>query len=400
MRSSAAARQVSPRPTEASLAKAAARVDLCCPEVERGCQVCSVQTGLNSPPVLTKARDVFAAYGVDLASTFLTAHGWRTRARVAVRGRAGSQAIRIGLFKPGTHEVFPLLACPLHHARINEALQLLHSQLQAWQVPPYVEVPAIKRSKRKPGGPQSHGLLRYLQLTVCDDAERDGGERLVQAVFVVNCSKGDKQATQAIRAALADLYAARGPASRRPLLHSVWLNFQQAAGNDILGSDFTLLHGSEWAWQRYNRTLVALSPASFVQVRSCVLPRDAQGTPACCRSMIHVDMDLPGIAGVTGLDVTTSTTRVQANTAAMAAALRHICSAVPSAAHVIDLHAGGAHSSRLWTAGMPRAGRSAVSGHRIVSTPPAQHVHGCTAHANACPKGNQRRSCGLKVSMV
>ena len=247
--------------------QAAQRVDLGCPEVERGCQGCSVHTNLNTPPVLAQAQAVFAAYGVGLTSTFLAAHGWRTRARLAVRGRAGSKRIRIGLFKPGTHDVFHLPACPLHHARINEVVQLVHGKLQACGVPPYVEVPAVKHSKRKPSGPQSHGLLRYLQLTLCVNTERGEDARgLVQVVCVVNCCSADKRSTNILRNALAELYEARGPASDSPLLHSVWLNFQQAASNTILGGEFSLLHGGEWAWQRYNDTHVALSPASFVQV--------------------------------------------------------------------------------------------------------------------------------------
>jgi hypothetical protein len=65
--------------------------------------------------------------------------------------------------------------------------------------------------------------------------------------------------------------AAAGAAAS-PLLHSVWLNFQPDHGsNKILGSEWLLMQGPEWAWQDFGGVQLALAPGSFVQVGCCQL---------------------------------------------------------------------------------------------------------------------------------
>ena len=50
-------------------------------------------------------------------------HGWRCRAKLAVRGSAGAPSI--GLFEAGSHSVTPMPECRAHHPRINSAAQLV-----------------------------------------------------------------------------------------------------------------------------------------------------------------------------------------------------------------------------------------------------------------------------------
>jgi 23S rRNA (uracil1939-C5)-methyltransferase len=205
---------------------------------------------------------------VPFPSTFIAAHGWRCRVRLAVRATDAGAAI--GLFQPGSHRLYALLDCPLHHPRLNETLQVLHKALRRSAVLPYKEVPIQKRRKSHAQQPESTGLLRYLQLTACatDDVTQEDPAAPVQLVCVVNCTPGDDGALQDLHRLLSGLFKTHGPASDSSLLHSIWLNFQTDPGNRILGPEWRLLHGPKWMWQRIAGTSIALSPGSFVQVRS------------------------------------------------------------------------------------------------------------------------------------
>ena len=51
-------------------------------------------------------------------------HGWRCRAKLAVRGRPGKPLV--GLFKRGSHDVVDIVpGCRIHHPRINQAAALI-----------------------------------------------------------------------------------------------------------------------------------------------------------------------------------------------------------------------------------------------------------------------------------
>ncbi len=56
-------------------------------------------------------------------------------------------------------------------------------------------------------------------------------------------------------------------AASSPLLSAIWANFNDAAGNTILGrGGFELLHGQQQAWQQFGACDASLGPGSFVQV--------------------------------------------------------------------------------------------------------------------------------------
>ena len=84
------------------------------------------------------------------------------RAKLAVRPGLKTGP-KIGLFRPGTHEVDDLIDCPDHHPAINEALALIRAQ----SFIPYHEA-------------DQSGDLRYLQLTV------ERSTQTVQLVLVSN----------------------------------------------------------------------------------------------------------------------------------------------------------------------------------------------------------------------
>ena len=152
--------------------------------------------------------------------------GWRHRAKLAVRGTRLSP--KIGLFKPGTHEVEDLVDCSDHHPSINKALSVIRS----FSFEPYNETTLT-------------GALRYVQLTV----ERSTG--LVQLVLVSNglgaCSE--------LAAKLAKAHN----------FHSIWTNNQVGSTNTIFGPNWDHLFGPKYLKQNFLGTDLYFHPACFIQ---------------------------------------------------------------------------------------------------------------------------------------
>src|SRR5215831_8133435 len=93
--------------------------------------------------------------------------GFRTRARLAVRGRA--RAPKVGIFQAASHRIADIPRCGIHHPRINEVAAALRRAVRETGVTPY--------------GEASHGgVLRYVQVAV----ERASGR--MQVVLVGNCA--------------------------------------------------------------------------------------------------------------------------------------------------------------------------------------------------------------------
>lgn len=65
-----------------------------------------------------------------------------------------------------------------------------------------------------------------------------------------------------------ELWKYGGPASvlAQGRVHSVWVNFNNGAGNTILGTQWQLLHGPRELWQSFLGVPICLTPGSFVQV--------------------------------------------------------------------------------------------------------------------------------------
>ncbi|KAK9814170.1 hypothetical protein WJX72_001591 [[Myrmecia] bisecta] len=233
---------------------------------------------LNFPPLLTTAEEYFCKRGFpDFTLHVGPIHGWRTRARLAVRGSPA--APKLGLFRSRTHIVEDIPGCRIHHPRINEAAMLVRQAMQTCRIHPYDEH-------------SGRGELRYLQFTVSDECPEDLAT--VQVVLVWNSLPTEQHRTSSLRK-LANLLWQQGRlAGQAPLLHSIWANFQPSMTNTILGQDWRLLHGPQHIWQRLGGAAVCLAPGSFAQ----------------------------------------------ANTGAMDACLHAIQQSVPLGSRVADLHAG------------------------------------------------------------
>ena len=159
--------------------------------------------------------------------------GWRTRAKLAVRGEGDE--ILIGLFKPGTHDVEELLACPDHHPKINEAVKLVKEWMAKCGVSPYYEK-------------DHRGVLRYLQFVV----ERETGK--VQAAFAVTTDRGLKDKFKQLEAL-----------SPPDFWHSLWINRHPHPSNTIFSQDWELASGEKWLWEKIHGTSACFLPGSFGQ---------------------------------------------------------------------------------------------------------------------------------------
>ncbi len=183
------------------------------------------------PPIFLEAQNFFSKQGIDhLKLISGPATGWRTRAKLAVRGTVEKPII--GLFKEGTHEVMDIPFCAVHHPQINEAVEKVRQFIRDKKIEPYIEE-------------TGQGLVRYLQLVV----ERTTGK--IQLVFILNQSKEENL----------NKWDLNDP----HFWHSIWINFNTIRTNTILGSQWTCVTGPRFIWERLCGTEVCFHPASFAQ---------------------------------------------------------------------------------------------------------------------------------------
>ena len=270
----------------------------------RDCSGCSLSDDLASPPVGREASAWFRSQGVEIdAPEKINAHGWRCRARLAVRLREeeeqereeGTYAVDIGLFRAGTHAVSAIPDCVAHHPRINEAVEAIRGAVERLRTRVY--------SEARP----ARGGLRYVQLTavssdadVDDEDETDEGESgagaetpvhedvqaRIQLVLVWGSDGSRQPAAKGEAERLARLLWDEKGKAPAPLFHSVFFNWQPSPGNSVMGPNFERFAGPELAWQRIaievggtgeeekrrrkgsatsTSVVVALSPAAFSQ---------------------------------------------------------------------------------------------------------------------------------------
>jgi 23S rRNA (uracil1939-C5)-methyltransferase len=162
------------------------------------------------------------------------ATGYRQRARLAVRGRAGSP--KLGIFQEGSHRIVDIPSCLVHDPRINEAAALLKHAIRKTAVEPYADAP-------------HRGLLRYAQLVI---------ERETQTVQLVLVSNSDDAAPLAgLLDALQTLMGSR--------LHSLFVSPNRERGNAIFGDKCLRICGPEAVRERIAEAVVFYPPDAFGQ---------------------------------------------------------------------------------------------------------------------------------------
>ncbi|PNH10033.1 Trafficking protein particle complex subunit 2 [Tetrabaena socialis] len=93
------------------------------------CSGCSLQHGLAAPPLYDEAVRFFRGLGLEhVPAVMKAAHGWRCRAKLAVRGPAGHP--EVGLFRQGSHTVVDIQQTQyLHQFVLHSALDSVDEQM-------------------------------------------------------------------------------------------------------------------------------------------------------------------------------------------------------------------------------------------------------------------------------
>lgn len=223
------------------------------------CSGCTINEHLDTPRTLNRAAAYFSERGhpeFKLNSGHL--HGWRRRARLAVR-RDAKGHLCVGLFAAGTHDVVDIPACVAHHPTLNAVADIIRRVAVQCHIKPYDE-----RTGK--------GQLRYVQLALVDPAalqgtsQAAGGDGQVQVVLVWNDSaaSGLKPSSSLLTFAK-KLWEAAQAAEEGSLLHSIHANFHTAPTNAILGPETALLLGAPEAWTLVAGTHISFDPGSFMQ---------------------------------------------------------------------------------------------------------------------------------------
>ncbi len=160
--------------------------------------------------------------------------GFRTRARLAVRGRA--RAPKLGIFAEGTHRVTDIPRCRIHHPLVNEVAAALRRAVRASGVAPYGEDSKL-------------GQLRYAQIAVERATSR------AQVVLV-----GNDATSEPLRSTFAALERELGPR-----LSGLFWNGNPGGANAILGPLWEHVSGEEALRETIAGVDVFQPPGAFGQ---------------------------------------------------------------------------------------------------------------------------------------
>lgn len=98
-----------PPPPPPPPASGGGTLELQCPHFA-ACSGCTLDAGLDTPPLLSQARTFFQQKCGFNQLSVGSAHGWRQRARLAVRAGPDGEAV-IGLFEEATHKATAIPSC-------------------------------------------------------------------------------------------------------------------------------------------------------------------------------------------------------------------------------------------------------------------------------------------------
>lgn len=189
-----------------------------------------------TPHALSALSDLAKAHGLPSPPVHeAEPSGYRHRARLAVRGRAG--APKLGLFREGTHQIVDIPNCTIHHPEINLLAREIKAHLKARAVAPYSDAAHA-------------GKVRYLQFVV------ERSSQLVQLVLVTNSARYDED-----EATLCESLAARCAGK----LQGLFWNGQPERSNAILGPHWQHVAGAQAIEERLGGARVFFPAGAFGQ---------------------------------------------------------------------------------------------------------------------------------------
>jgi 23S rRNA (uracil1939-C5)-methyltransferase len=199
------------------------------------CPGCPRFGALDPAPDAARELGAFCArHGVVLELQTGAREGFRHRARLMVRGRAG--AAKIGIFAEGSHRVVDIPACAIHHPLINRAAAALKVSMRELGTTAYADAPHA-------------GLVRALQVVV---------ERATQtAQVMLVCNSSDSRSARPLLERLAQRL--------QPALHSLWWNGNPERTNAIVGPHLEHVSGPVAVSELLGGARVFYPPAAFGQ---------------------------------------------------------------------------------------------------------------------------------------
>jgi len=160
--------------------------------------------------------------------------GYRTTAKLVVARERN--AIKIGLYRRGSHNVVGIENCPLHHPLINRIVKVIADEIQRQQIPIY-----------NPN--HQRGLLRYLLIRISPQS----GKAMVTFVsrekdlrFLPKLGKWLQH--------------------KVPEVTAVHQNINASSGNVVIGGETHKLHGNPDLFDRVGDIRLRIGPTSFFQV--------------------------------------------------------------------------------------------------------------------------------------
>lgn len=160
--------------------------------------------------------------------------GYRTSSKLVVARERN--AVKIGLYRRGSHHVVGIEDCPLHHPLINRIVKVVAEEIERQKIPVYN--PKLMR-----------GLLRYLLIRVSPQS----GKAMVTFVsreqdlrFLPKLGKWLQH--------------------KVPEVTAVHQNINASAGNVVIGGQTTKLHGNPDLFDRVGDIRLRIGPTSFFQV--------------------------------------------------------------------------------------------------------------------------------------
>ncbi|KAG5254401.1 RNA methyltransferase pc [Salix suchowensis] len=229
-----------------------------CPHFQ-SCSGCSHEFNLHRPIIVDEADHFFKTLGVsDFDFESCRLWGWRSRAKLAVRG--SSMKPLIGLYEEGTHNVVDIPHCKAHHPNINAAVELLRQGITKLNIEPFDE-------------DEGTGELRYVQMALTTyNTSIPASERYkngkVQVSLVWNSRNENSHNFEKLNALANFLWRNGGPRSDLRFIHSVWANFQTSTNNIIFGNRWRHLLGESGFWEHVGGIDMSLAPSSFGQANT------------------------------------------------------------------------------------------------------------------------------------
>lgn len=186
-----------------------------------------------------RVSDALAQNGIQDVSVEKTlaanpTQGYRTTAKLVVARERN--AVRIGLYRRGSHQVVGIENCPLHHPLINQIVKVIAEEISRQKIPIY-------------NPKHQRGLLRYLLIRISPQS----GKAMVTFVsreqdlrFLPKLGKWLQR--------------------KIPEVTAVHQNINASIGNVIIGGETLKLHGNPDLFDRVGDIRLRIGPTAFFQV--------------------------------------------------------------------------------------------------------------------------------------